>query len=82
MRNGMVLFNKFLLSDKVLNTFKSPLFWFIVLGPMVRLFLDQNLNLTTTYCVGAPIGTQDESGKQLSVLSQDSILQHRPQDVV
>jgi len=25
----------------------------------VRLFLDLNLNLTTTYCVGATIGTQD-----------------------
>jgi len=50
--------------------------------PMVRLFLDQNLNLTTTYCVGATISTQDEWRKYLSMLSQDSIFQHRPQDVV
>ena len=27
----------------------------------VRLFLDLNLNLTTTYCVGSTIGTQDGS---------------------
>ncbi len=31
----------------------------------VRSFLDQNLNLTTTCCVGATIGTQERSGKYL-----------------